>query len=125
VTIARRGAKLTVRGQQADRAAQAIEHFYDRAVGDLSLDDVQLGLVEFSRNSKSGKTEGPQFLTRRADLHGRTPHQIEYIEKILAHDCTFGIGPAGTGKTYLAVACGVDALERDKVKRIVLVRPAV
>ena len=67
--------------------------------------------------------EGPQLLTRRADLHGRTPHQVEYIENILAHDLTFGIGPAGTGKTYLAVACAVDALERDKVKRIVLVRP--
>jgi phosphate starvation-inducible PhoH-like protein len=65
------------------------------------------------------------LLTRRADLHGRTPHQVEYIEKILASDLTFGIGPAGTGKTYLAVACAVDALERDKVKRIVLVRPAV
>jgi phosphate starvation-inducible PhoH-like protein len=125
VTIARRGAKFTVRGEQAGRAAQAIEHFYDRAVGDLSIDDVQLGLVEFSRSPQAGKTDGPQLLTRRADLHGRTPHQIEYIENILAHDCTFGIGPAGTGKTYLAVACGVDALERDKVKRIVLVRPAV
>jgi phosphate starvation-inducible PhoH-like protein len=125
VTIARRGAKFTVRGEQAERAAQAIEHFYDRASGDLTVDDVQLGLVEFSKNPKLGKSEGPQLLTRRADLHGRTPHQIEYIENILAHDCTFGIGPAGTGKTYLAVACGVDALERDKVKRIVLVRPAV
>ena len=50
---------------------------------------------------------------------------MEYIEHILAHDPPFGIGPAGTGKTYLAVACAVDALERDKVKRIVLVRPAV
>ena len=50
---------------------------------------------------------------------------MEYLENILAHDFTFGIGPAGTGKTYLAVACAVDALERDKVKRIVLVRPAV
>ena len=68
---------------------------------------------------------GPQLLTRRPDLHGRTPHQVQYIESILAHDITFGIGPAGTGKTYLAVACAVDALERDKVKRIVLVRPAV
>jgi phosphate starvation-inducible PhoH-like protein len=64
-------------------------------------------------------------LTRRPDLHGRTPHQVEYIESILAHDITIGIGPAGTGKTYLAVACAVDALERDRVKRIVLVRPAV
>jgi phosphate starvation-inducible protein PhoH and related proteins len=124
VTIARRGAKFTVRGPHAERAAQAIEHFYDRAVGDLSVEDVQLGLTELSSNTKS-KTEGPQLLTRRADLHGRTPHQVEYIEKILAHDLTLGIGPAGTGKTYLAVACAVDALERDKVKRIVLVRPAV
>jgi len=125
VTIARRGAKFTVRGPQAGRAAQAIEHFYDRAVGDLSVDDVQLGLVEFSKDNDRKKGDAPQLLTRRADLHGRTPHQVEYIENILAHDCTFGIGPAGTGKTYLAVACGVDALERDKVKRIVLVRPAV
>jgi len=124
VTIARRGARFTVRGEQAGRAAQALEHFYDRATGDLSVEDVQLGLTEFSRNF-SLKKDGPQLLTRRQDLHGRTPHQIEYIESILAHDLTFGIGPAGTGKTYLAVACAVDALERDKVKRIVLVRPAV
>ena len=124
VTIARRGAKFTVRGEQAQRAAQALEHFYDRASGDLTVEDVQLGLTELSQDP-STKKEGPQLLTRRSDLHGRTPHQVEYIEKILAHDCTFGIGPAGTGKTYLAVACAVDALERDKVKRIVLVRPAV
>jgi phosphate starvation-inducible protein PhoH and related proteins len=125
VTIARRGGKFTVRGEQAQRAAHALEHFYDRASGDLSVEDVQLGLTELSSNSDSGKTEGPQLLTRRSDLHGRTPHQVQYIENILAHDCTIGIGPAGTGKTYLAVACAVDALERDKVKRIVLARPAV
>ncbi len=125
VTIARRGGRFTVRGDQAQRAAQALEHFYDRASGDLSLEDVQLGLTELSNSSVARTGEGPQLLTRRADLHGRTPHQVQYIENILAHDCTFGIGPAGTGKTYLAVACAVDALERDKVKRIVLVRPAV
>ncbi|HEX2199255.1 MAG TPA: PhoH family protein [Burkholderiales bacterium] len=124
VTIARRGGKFTVRGEQAQRAAQALEHFYDRASGDLSLEDVQLGLTELAQDASS-KKDGPQLLTRRQDLHGRTPRQVEYIENILAHDCTFGIGPAGTGKTYLAVACAVDALERDKVKRIVLVRPAV
>jgi len=124
VTIARRGARFTLRGKQAQHAAQALEHFYDRAVGDLSVEDVQLGLTELSQNDSSIKA-GPQLLTRRQDLHGRTPHQIEYIEKILSSDLTFGIGPAGTGKTYLAVACAVDALERDKVKRIVLVRPAV
>ena len=123
VTIARRGARFMVRGEQAQRAAQALEHFYDRAVGELSVEDVQLGITELS-NDPSTK-EGPQLLTRRSDLHGRTPHQIEYLEKILANDLTLGIGPAGTGKTYLAVACAVDALERDQVKRIVLVRPAV
>ena len=124
VTIARRGARFTVRGEQASRAAQALEHFYDRATGELTLDDVQLGLTELLRDVKP-PSEGPQLLTRRTDLHGRTPHQVEYLEKILTHDLTLGIGPAGTGKTYLAVACAVDALERDKVKRIVLVRPAV
>src|SRR5712671_2516577 len=81
VTIARRGARFTVRGPQAQRAAEAIEHFYDRATGDLTIDDVQLGLVEFSKKDLPQKSEGegPQLLTRRADLHGRTPHQIEYL----------------------------------------------
>jgi len=128
VSIARRGARFTVRGDpaQAARAAHAIEHFYDKAGGELSLDDVQLGLTELAQgNAPAAAKEGPQLLTRRADLHGRTPNQIAYLENILAHDITFGIGPAGTGKTYLAVACAVDALERDTVKRIVLVRPAV
>jgi phosphate starvation-inducible PhoH-like protein len=63
--------------------------------------------------------------TRRADLRGRTPTQNLYLENIATHDITFGIGPAGTGKTYLAVACAVDALERSAVQRIVLTRPAV
>jgi phosphate starvation-inducible PhoH-like protein len=125
VSISRRGAQFTVRGAQAERAVQALEHFYDRASGELTLDDVQLGLTELAQGAAAPAGEGPQLITRRGDLHGRTPHQVEYIENILAHDCTFGIGPAGTGKTYLAVACAVDALERDKVKRIVLVRPAV
>src|SRR5260370_38336398 len=64
-------------------------------------------------------------MKRRADLRGRRPRQRQYIQNILEYDITFAIGPAGTGKTYLAVACAVDALERDSVKRIVLVRPAV
>ena len=128
VSIARRGARFTVRGQpqQAARAAHALEHFYGKAADELSVDDVQLGLTELSQGkAPTGDEAGPQLLTRRADLHGRTPRQVQYIEHILAHDIAFGIGPAGTGKTYLAVACAVDALERDKVKCIVLVRPAV
>jgi phosphate starvation-inducible protein PhoH and related proteins len=125
VSIARRGARFTVRGPQAQRAAEALEHFYDRAADNLTVEDVQLGLVELSKREAPKEGEASQLLTRRPDLHGRTPHQVQYIENIIAHDITFGVGPAGTGKTYLAVACAVDALERDKVKRIVLVRPAV
>jgi phosphate starvation-inducible PhoH-like protein len=128
VSIARRGARFTVRGapRHAQHAARALEHFYAKAAKELSVDDVQLGLAELARGEAPAAAEaGPRLLTRRADLHGRTPHQVQYLEHILAHDITFGIGPAGTGKTYLAVACAVDALERDKVKRIVLVRPAV
>jgi len=71
------------------------------------------------------ETESPLLKTRRSDLRGRTPHQIQYLHAVLNHDISFGIGPAGTGKTYLAVACAVDALERDAVKRIILTRPAV
>ena len=67
----------------------------------------------------------PTLKTRRSDLRGRTVHQIQYLKSVLEHDISFGVGPAGTGKTYLAVACAVDALERDAVKRIILTRPAV
>jgi len=63
--------------------------------------------------------------TRRTDLMGRTPTQLTYLRNILAHDITLGIGPAGTGKTFLAVACAVDALERSAVQRVILTRPAV
>ncbi len=67
----------------------------------------------------------PVLHTRRADLQGRTPNQVEYLRRILSHDLTFGVGPAGTGKTFLAVACAVDALERQQVQRVLLTRPAV
>ena len=134
VTIARRGAALTLRGAspQVEQAATALQRFYAHAGEPLSVDDIQLGLIELAtqRNAAGASVEGDtggaaQLRTRRADLHGRTPNQILYLRHIQEHDITFGIGPAGTGKTYLAVACAVDALERDTVKRIVLVRPAV
>jgi phosphate starvation-inducible PhoH-like protein len=123
VTIARRGEKFTLRGAQAARAAEVLQKFYGEAKRSLTVDDIQLGLIEV-RSRGNAKGDAP-LLTRRADLHGRTPRQRQYIQNILEHDITFAIGPAGTGKTYLAVACAVDALERDAVKRIVLVRPAV
>ena len=129
VTIARRGATFTVRGATRPRehAAAALQRFYAQAKSPLTVDDIQLGLVELAtqRGHAGGDADGPELRTRRADLHGRTPNQSLYLKHIQEHDITFGIGPAGTGKTYLAVACAVDALERDLVKRLVLVRPAV
>ena len=124
VTIARRGERFVVRGTQAARAAEVLQKFYGEAKRSLTVDDIQLGLIEARARGGSAKGDAP-LLTRRADLHGRTPRQRQYIQNILEHDITFAFGPAGTGKTYLAVACAVDALERDTVKRIVLVRPAV
>jgi phosphate starvation-inducible PhoH-like protein len=116
-----------------------LEKFYAQADKVISVEDIQLALVE-QRASQGVSTEksailtkkepeeishSPVLKTRRSDLRGRTPHQSQYLKAILEHDVTFGVGPAGTGKTYLAVACAVDALERDAVKRIVLTRPAV
>ncbi len=131
VAIARRGERFMVRGEQARRAVEALQHFYVLARQPLSVDDIQLGLIELTnapvRRLGSGEslTDGPQLVTRKAELHGRTPRQIEYLKAIQAHDITFGIGPAGTGKTYLAVASAVDAFERETVERIILTRPAV
>jgi len=123
VLIRRRGSRFSASGARANDAIVALEHFYNKSHEDLTLDDIQLGLVELSRGAED--ETGPMLRTRRADLRPRTPGQAVYLEQIQSHDITFGIGPAGTGKTYLAVACAVDALEREAVKRIVLTRPAV
>jgi phosphate starvation-inducible PhoH-like protein len=129
VTIVRRAEHFTVQGvpEKATLALGVLEKFYGRAKNPLNVDEIQLGLIEAANAGRNAEVEemAPVLLTRRADLHGRTPRQNQYLRKIQEHDITFGIGPAGTGKTYLAVASAVDALERDLVKRIVLVRPAV
>ena len=141
VTIFRRGDKFIVSGKNGERALELLERFYARADKIISIEDVQLALVEQRVALKRSATpaepkaskiaepeldiESPILKTRRNDLRGRTPHQSYYIKSILEHDITFGVGPAGTGKTYLAVACAVDALERDAVQRIILTRPAV
>ncbi|HUU71219.1 MAG TPA: PhoH family protein [Burkholderiales bacterium] len=129
VSIARRGENFSVNGspEQSRVAARALEYFYKEAAQHLNVEDIQLGLIEVARGSNVAvpAPDAPVLHTRRRDLHGRTPRQVQYINQIQEHDITFGIGPAGTGKTYLAVACAVDAYERDTVKRIVLVRPAV
>ncbi len=140
VSIKRRGARFTIgggaQGKGREQARGALEYFSTLSGQPLSLQDVQLGLVELKKNPRAtsaandadesdGVAGGAGLRTRRADLHGRTPNQRSYLKTIAAHDITFGIGPAGTGKTYLAVAAAVDALERDVVQRIVLTRPAV
>ncbi|AXK38537.1 PhoH family protein [Crenobacter cavernae] len=130
VSIARRGESFRVKGDKAREAVAALTRFYLAAEKRaLEVDDIQLGLVEVRElvhhHVDPAEDNVPVLHTRRGDLRGRTPRQNGYIKAILEHDITFGIGPAGTGKTYLAVACAVDAMERDAVKRIVLVRPAV
>ena len=134
VVIRRRNERFAIAGERARLTADAIGHFYARAQAPLSVDEIQLGLIELSnapaapvRRIAAGDSpaDGPQLITRKSELHGRTPRQVAYLKAIQEHDITFGIGPAGTGKTYLAVASAVDAFERDLVERIILTRPAV
>lgn len=127
VHIGRRNEHFQITGSRANMALAraALKRFYEEADKPLDLESIQLGLIELTRQLEPYDDGVPALRTRRADLRGRTPRQNEYIKAIQEYDITFGIGPAGTGKTYLAVASAVDALERDMVKRIVLVRPAV
>ena len=129
VNINRRGSTFNIIGKldHTRLAAQLIENFYIRAKKPIELEEIQLGLVEIDKMKPEDVSSAamPVLMTRRGDLHGRTPRQVNYLQQIQDHDVTFGIGPAGTGKTYLAVASAVDAMSRDRVKKIVLVRPAV
>lgn len=130
VTIGRRGERFSVKGDiyRVETACDVLKDLYREAKQDISLEKLQLRLIEALRHP--GDTDGhsaaaPLLMTRRAEVRGRTPRQNDYLNAIQQHDITFGIGPAGTGKTWLAVACAVDALQRETVKRLVLVRPAV
>lgn len=132
LTIRRRGAIFELIGlpERQEAARLMLLALHDRSASPVSIDDVQLAIVESTSNHHAGaapadSAEGPVLRTRRTDLRGRTPRQRDYLRQILGNDICFGVGPAGTGKTYLAVACAVDALERDLVQRIVLTRPAV
>jgi phosphate starvation-inducible PhoH-like protein len=134
VTLTRQGARVSFTGERADEAVRALQFLHERAGHDpLSIDDVQLSLVEMGSAEQEQRKLRPQIdddgeislRTRRRDLRARTPRQRDYLKAVLTHDITFGVGPAGTGKTFLAVACAIDALERDSVQRIVLTRPAV
>ena len=137
VRISRREAAFRIEGGRAEahRALGLLQSLYERAARPIPAEALQLALVEARSAVAAASPAETEALppgadaislhTRRADLRGRTPNQVQYLHHILSHDITFGIGPAGTGKTFLAVACAVDALERSAVQRIVLTRPAV
>jgi len=131
VQITRRNESFRVEGPKAraERATALLQSLYDRAQRPISPASLQLALAEALRSaSVRGEADGDDAIvlrTRHSDLAGRTPNQVAYLRHILDHDISFGIGPAGTGKTFLAVACAIDALERNAVQRIILTRPAV
>jgi phosphate starvation-inducible protein PhoH and related proteins len=126
VRISHRQEHFRVEGPKAraEQTLEVLQALYELAGRTISKEKVQLVLA--SDTGMEEADDGSLVLhTRRTDLKARTPNQSVYLDNIASHDITFGIGPAGTGKTYLAVACAVDALERSAVQRIVLTRPAV
>ena len=153
VIVKRRQGTFAVDGRKADaeRAMQALQQMHERATRNVSAQTVQLIVTDVGSGSTQQRSErlpvasarvtptdasppaeapvpthGDIVLhTRKSDLRARTPNQRVYLRQMIDHDITFGIGPAGTGKTFLAVACAVDALERNQVQRIILTRPAV
>ncbi|MDP1899119.1 MAG: PhoH family protein [Rubrivivax sp.] len=135
VTLSRREASFRIEGPRSavERALALLDALYAKAREPIGERALQLALVNAVATPTDATAaaapladDGDVVLhTRHADLGGRTPNQMQYLRQMLAHDITFGIGPAGTGKTFLAVACAVDALERHGVQRIVLTRPAV
>jgi phosphate starvation-inducible protein PhoH and related proteins len=141
LSLQRRGSLFRIQGPgpAVDRAVALIDALYERPAGPEELALMLVGApsaaeparvapasaAPSSRSPAAAEPNDVVLHTRHADLRGRTPNQLRYLQQMLSHDITFGIGPAGTGKTFLAVACAVDALERQGVQRIVLTRPAV
>jgi phosphate starvation-inducible PhoH-like protein len=134
VRIERRGPAFAVHGERAPATVgrALLRSLYERADAPLDDETLRLALVEVGARAPARPGPAPaaaepptRLHTRHAEIVGRTPRQLQYLRQMLSDDITFGIGPAGTGKTFLAVACAVDALERSTVQRIVLTRPAV
>ncbi len=130
IQIIRRHQHFSISGRLAKEGVSALQQLAEIAKErEIDSSDIQLVAVsvktraEEKTNIHTYSNKGLQ--TRRGILQGRTPRQDGYIRALLTHDIVFGLGPAGTGKTYLAVAAAVDAMERHLVERIVLVRPAV
>jgi phosphate starvation-inducible protein PhoH and related proteins len=138
VKIAHRHEQFKIDGLKRDatRALEVLQALYELADKPIEPETIQLmlatdaplhprGSYGSQPNTGAASQGNGQLATRRADLQARSDNQAAYLANIASHDITFGIGPAGTGKTYLAVAAAVDALARNSVQRIVLTRPAV
>ncbi|MDO4227876.1 PhoH family protein, partial [Neisseria sp.] len=130
IQISRRFSDFTFLGELAHAGRRALLSLADTAEKrDLEDSDIQLAAVEAKTADAAHqeKHHDQQYYlrTKRGSIGGRTPRQNGYIRALLNHDVVFGLGPAGTGKTYLAVAAAVDAMEKHQIERIVLVRPAV
>jgi phosphate starvation-inducible PhoH-like protein len=133
VEVRRRGNRFQLVGQPPaiERAESVLQGLYARAQREpVDSERVHIALQELDMNA-AGADASPaasdelKVRTARGAIRARGSNQTEYLTNVRTHDLTFGIGPAGTGKTYLAVACAVEALQSEKVRRIVLVRPAV
>ena len=135
IEVRNRGNRFRLVGNAVDRArAESVLRslFEQSATAVIGSEDVHLALLEQGGERRGAEpdtspTEHDEIIvrTKRGVVRGRGPLQKQYLKNIAAHDLSFGIGPAGTGKTYLAVASAVQALEKDRVRRIVLTRPAV
>jgi phosphate starvation-inducible PhoH-like protein len=133
VEINNRGNRFRLIGEsEAIRATEEVlQGLYEQAREDVLTPELvhlylqESGIEALLRDDVEERVPEVAIKTRRGMVRPRGPNQREYLHRIVTHDINFGIGPAGTGKTYLAVACAVDALERDQVRRVLLVRPAV
>lgn len=134
VEIAGRGHTFTISGPETtvEAACAVMQHLYVLTETEsLTPEQVHLSMQDASIEALVKQVEqitvnDSVFIkTKHAIIRGRGPNQQNYLKKIMRHDINFGVGPAGTGKTYLAVACAVEALQTEKVRRIILVRPAV
>ncbi len=124
VEINNKGAEFVIRGEDKHLAARILKDLSLLARSQsISSHDVEMSIKAYTQDNPPN--ESVNIKTKRKFIHVRSLNQQLYVKAIKDQDCTFGIGPAGTGKTYLAVARAVEALERSDVRRIVLVRPAV
>jgi phosphate starvation-inducible PhoH-like protein len=128
VRIQRRGDSFRVSGAQALNAEELLRELFALTRSEeVTPERVHLALRERESGPPPADANPSELGVRvpRGGIRARGAHQRDYLEHIRTRDLTFGIGPAGTGKTYLAVACAVEALQADRVRRLILVRPAV